>query len=69
MRATAVVLLVTSVLAFASPAVTATPDCQRLEAARERAWQQLRRGHGVAQGNRLRARVRQLNEQIAQHCQ
>ena len=50
------------------PVASAAPDCARLEAARERTWQQLRRGHSAAQGNRLRAKIRQLNEQIASHC-
>ncbi len=50
------------------PAASAAPDCARLEAARERTWQQLRRGHTAAQANRLHAKIRQLNEQIAAHC-
>ncbi len=44
------------------------PDCSRLEASRERVWQQLRRPHSAEQANRLHARVRELNEQIAEHC-
>lgn len=51
-----------------APAGASAPDCSRLEAQRDRAWQQLRKSHGAAQANRLHARVRQLNEQIAEHC-
>ena len=60
--------LVVALATIAVQARASAPDCARLEAARDRAWQQLRHGHGAATANRLHARIRALNEQIAQHC-
>ena len=64
-RVIAAIVLILSTDSFAQ---AAQPDCQKLEAARARAWQQLRKSHSAATANRLHARVRTLNEQIAQYC-
>lgn len=46
----------------------ADADCARWEAQRARVHEQLRRPHGAAQGNRLRARLRELGARIAHGC-
>jgi hypothetical protein len=62
-------LFLTLAISLQTPVTSASaPDCAHLEAQRDRAWQQLRKSHGAAQANRLHARVRHLNEQIAEHC-
>ena len=43
-------------------------DCERLEDARARIFQQLRRSHSAARGNQLRARLREINVRIAAEC-
>jgi hypothetical protein len=56
------------VLACCASAAPAADQCERWEQQRERLEQQMRRPHSAAQGNRLRARMRDLRERIAHDC-
>jgi len=52
-----------------TPAVAQAVDqCARWEQARERIYQQLRKGYSVSRGNQLRARMRELDSLIAHNC-
>jgi hypothetical protein len=63
---TAIVLIVA---VYACPsAARAGNDCARWEQQIQIVQQQMRRSHTAAQGNRLRARLRDLRERIAHDC-
>jgi len=63
---TAIVLIV-AVYACQS-ASRAANDCARWEQQIQTVQQQMRRSHTAAQGNRLRARLRDLRARIAHDC-
>jgi hypothetical protein len=63
-----IMIIAACLLVGSTSGVSAADNCDSLEAQRQRAYQQLRRPHGAAAANRLHARVRSLNERIAELC-
>ena len=63
---TAIVLIVAVYTCPSAP--HAANDCARWEQQVQTVEQQMRRLHTAAQGNRLRARLRDLRERIAHNC-
>jgi len=63
-----IMIIAACLLVGSTAGVSAADSCDSLEAQRQRAYQQLRRPHGADAANRLHARVRSLNERIAELC-
>jgi len=63
-----VLVIVPFMLAVGAGSASAADACARLEQQMTRVEQQMRRLHSAAQGNRLRARLREIRERIAHEC-
>lgn len=63
---TAIVLILA--VCACPPASRAAENCVRWEQQIQTVQQQMRRGHTAAQGNRLRARLRDLRARVAHGC-
>ena len=63
---TAIILLIA---VYACPGASRAADnCARWEQQIQTVQQQMRRSHTAAQGNRLRARLRDLQQRVAHGC-
>jgi hypothetical protein len=51
-----------------APGTLAADQCEKWEQARERIYEQLRKGHSASRGNKLHARLRELDALIAHNC-